>query len=158
MTASDTYCFELCFFWLVFSFKVFELIFTRQHMLVQVRRRTVCSESGRNRNRVLLAESRGKQELGEGLGWLLKTQWLSWRGSADRSINILMAALKSPTQHVCFSLSWPYWWGPHFPADESPKYQQKHLNCGKCRPKICWGECYNHRTNHADGNQPLDHS
>ena len=77
-------------------------------MLVQVRCRGVCREWVREAE----AGERCWQDPEEtGARWgsrmtaaaeSMKTRRLSWRGSADRGINILMTAFKCPIQHLFF--------------------------------------------------------
>lgn len=84
---------QATFFVPAFSLEVTGLIFTGEIMLAQVRRRSVHCESGR-----LRGGERCRQNPEEtGARWgsrmtaeaeSMKTLWLSWRGTADRSINI----------------------------------------------------------------------
>ncbi len=75
----------------------------------------------------------------------MKTRWLSWRGSADRSINIPMTAFKYPIQQL---FVFPF----HDQTDgvlifllmRRPNIDRNNFSCGKYQPKLCWGWCRNH--------------
>lgn len=62
-------------------------------MSVQVRGRSVSCESGRWREQSAAARIQRKQELGEGVGWLLK--WRAWRHGGWADVALQTAVLTS---------------------------------------------------------------
>lgn len=75
----------------------------------------------------------------------VKTRWLSWRGSAGRGADILIAASQRTIQHVFAFPSHDQTDGTLiFLLMRHPSIDRNNLNCGNYRPKLCRARCCNH--------------
>lgn len=103
--------------------------------------RSASRESRRWRDEGAAGRIHRKQELGDGVGWLLMQ--IAWRlsGGADVALRTTVLTCRRPLSNILFSV---FLFFPLHDKTEGSVISRERFSCGKRQPKLCWGWCSNH--------------